>query len=59
MVEKVLIMHSLSFPLDALFQFGLEALCIKGSLTKVIHHLSLTNEYRKHYNSHRDSIIRA
>lgn len=28
-------MHSLSFSLDALFQFVLEALCLKASLTKV------------------------
>lgn len=29
-------MHSLSSSLDAVLQFGLEALCVRGSLTRVI-----------------------
>lgn len=33
-------MHSLSFSLDALFQFGLEAECVKGSLTEVTYIIS-------------------
>jgi len=33
-------MHSPSFSLDALFQSGLEAPCVKGSLTKVTYIIS-------------------
>lgn len=35
-VGEVFIMHSLSSSLDAVFQFGLEALCVRGSLTRVM-----------------------
>lgn len=33
-------MHSLSSSLDAVLQFGLEALCVRGSLTRVMYIIS-------------------